>query len=81
MKLQAAERLLADKATREKRKTIQDKIDTSHEKIDQLKKGLPSRYNRMKVSKESQINKRKQILNEKLKVQDMQKQRLRLKDK
>jgi len=81
VKLQAAERLLADKATREKRKTIQDKIDTSHEKIDQLKKGLPSRYNRMKVSKESQINKRKQILNEKLKVQDMQKQRLRLKDK
>ena len=81
MKLQAAERLLADKATREKRKTIQDKIDTSHEKIDQLKKGLPSRYNRMKVSKESQINKRKQILNEKLKVQDMQKQKLRLKDK
>ena len=81
MKLQAAERLLADKATREKRKTIQDKIDTSHEKIDQLQKGLPSRYNRMKVSKESQINKRKQILNEKLKVQDMQKQRLRLKDK
>jgi hypothetical protein len=81
VKLQAAERLLADKATREKRKTIQDKIDTSHEKIDQLKKGLPSRYNRMKVSKESQINKRKQILNEKLKVQDMQKQKLRLKDK
>ena len=81
MKLQAAERLLADKATQEKRKTIQDKIDTSHDKIDQLKKGLPSRYNRMKVSKESQINKRKQILNEKLKVQDMQKQKLRLKDK
>ena len=81
MKIEAAQRLLADNETREKRKTIQDKIDNSHQKVDQLKKGLPSRYNKMKVSQESQINKRKQILNEKMKIQDLKKQKLRLKDK
>lgn len=80
MKLEAKQRLLADQ-NREKRQDIQEKIEQTHDKIENLKKGLPSKNNRMKVSAPNQINKRQQILKEEMKVQDFQKQKLRYKDK
>lgn len=78
MKLEAKQRLLADeKSDRAKRQELQKKIDTAQEKIENLKKGLPSKLNRMKVSAPNQINKRKEVLKEEMKIQDLRKQKLR----
>ena len=81
MKIEAKQRLLADdESLKKKRQDLENKIDQSQKKIKQLKQGLPSKLNRMKVSQENQINKRKQILNEKEKIQDLRKQKLRYKE-
>lgn len=81
MIIEAKTRLLADEKLRLKRQDIDKKIDQLDNKVKSIKKGLPSKLNHMKVSQENQIQKRKQILDLKDKIQDKRKEKLRYKEK
>jgi sugar-specific transcriptional regulator TrmB len=78
---QAKARLLAAQegdALKKRKEDLNNKIDQKQRQIEQLKKGLPSRYNRMKVSEQEQINKRKQVLELKQDIQDLRQQILKV---
>lgn len=78
MIINAKFRLLADAG--EERDKISEKIEALEEQIAVIRKGLPSKNNRMAVSEENQITKRKQILKLESDIQDLRAQRLRIKD-
>jgi hypothetical protein len=76
-KLLAKQRLLADETpsvreTKHKKKEALDKqIDEKQSRIENIKKGLPSKLNKMKVSEVNKITKRKEINNLKNQVLDL----------
>lgn len=81
MKLNAKQRLLADDdhVAREKREKLDHEIEKLEEQITNLKKGLPSKFNKMAVSQSQQINIRKQIVDIHDKILNLRKQKLQIK--
>lgn len=80
MLLQAKKRLLADENSDKRRsRELDDQMDRVENQIEQTRKGLPSKTNTTKVSEENQITKRRQILDQEKKKQDIKEQKLRLK--
>jgi hypothetical protein len=79
MQIAAKARLLADEASRQKQREVEKKIDELNKQVDDVQKGLPSKFNKMKVSPENQIQKRKQVLDLKQKIQDKRQEKLRYK--
>lgn len=77
----AKARLLAtrEEDLQKKKADLNKKIDQKQQQIELIKKGLPSRYNRMKVAPQEQINKRKQVLDLKTDIQDIRQQILKVK--
>lgn len=80
MKLQAKSRLVATETSDDRKsKEVKEKLEKVGDDIDKVKKGLPSKNNRMAVSPANQITKRRQALNLEQKKQDLKEQELRLK--
>lgn len=78
MKLEAKSRLVADaaedaakRAKAQEKQRLQDQIDQAQKNIDNLKKSVPSRKNRMKVSPVKRITTQKQILQQKERIADL----------
>ena len=81
MKIDAANRLLADTADDAKaqqKKSIDQQLDQKKKQIENLKKKLPSRKNRMKVSPQQKLNTRKDVLRNKEQMIDLQKRKANL---
>jgi hypothetical protein len=79
MRVEAKARLLADEASKRKRQDADKKIDELNKQVDQVKKTLPSTLNKMKVSPANKIQKHKQILDIKNKIEDKKQEKLRYK--
>lgn len=56
---------------KKQKEQISDQIQKKQDQIDNIKRGLPSRKNRMKVSVPDQVRKRKQVLDIKKNIQDL----------
>lgn len=82
LKLTAADS--ASDASKEAKKSrvnqIDKQIDNKQEQITNLKKNMPSRQNRMKVSPESKIETQKQVLDRKKDIADLRLKRMQTKN-
>lgn len=79
MKLNAKHRLLADDEARkdkEERRKFDTKIDQMQKQVENIRKGLPGKYNKMSVSQAQQLNLRKQINDLEDKILELRKQKL-----
>ena len=60
------------------REALEKKIDQKQLLIENIKKGLPSKFNKMQVAPLQKIQKRKQVMDLKMDIQDLRQKKLKL---